>query len=152
MVEHAFRSVKRVNFIVGPENRRSQRAMEKIGGMRAETRIDAHGRERVVYEFTPELFARRQGSGPKIGGGCPKKSNQLGPFEVKTVALRDTDAARQKVPKPVPIQPFNRSAPLPKCDLSLDDLRRQIIGPVVIIIAALAVVTRHLKIISGCQR
>lgn len=63
MVEHAFRSVKRVIFIIGPENRRSQRAVEKIGGIRAGTTIDAHGRERVVYELTPELFARRQGSG-----------------------------------------------------------------------------------------
>lgn len=63
MVEHAFRSVKRVIFIIGPENRRSQRAVEKIGGMRAGTTIDAHGRERVVYELTPELLARRQGSG-----------------------------------------------------------------------------------------
>jgi N-acetyltransferase len=63
MVEHAFRSVKHVIFIIGPENRRSQRAVEKIGGVRAGTTIDAHGRERVVYELTPALFARRQGSG-----------------------------------------------------------------------------------------
>ena len=64
MVEHAFRSMKRVIFIIGPENRRSQRAVEKIGGMRRTgTTIDAHGRARVVYELTPELFARRQGSG-----------------------------------------------------------------------------------------
>jgi RimJ/RimL family protein N-acetyltransferase len=58
MVEHAFRSVKRVIFIIGPENRRSQRAGEKIGGMRTGTTIDARGRERVVYELTPELFAQ----------------------------------------------------------------------------------------------
>ena len=63
MVEHAFRSVKRVIFIIGPENRRSQRAVEKIGGMRAGTTIDAHGRERVVYDLTPELFARRKDAG-----------------------------------------------------------------------------------------
>jgi len=62
MVEHAFRSVKRVIFIVGPDNHRSQRAVEKIGGVRVGTITDAHGRERVVYELTPELFARRQGS------------------------------------------------------------------------------------------
>jgi N-acetyltransferase len=61
MVEHAFRSVRRVIFIIGPENRRSQRAVEKIGGMRAGATVDAQGRERVVYELTPELFARRQG-------------------------------------------------------------------------------------------
>jgi RimJ/RimL family protein N-acetyltransferase len=46
MVEHAFRSVKRVIFIIGPDNRRSQRAVEKIGGVRAGTTTDAHGRER----------------------------------------------------------------------------------------------------------
>ena len=58
MVEHAFRSVQRVIFIIGPENRRSQRAVEKIGGMRAGTTIDKLGRNRVVYELTPERFAR----------------------------------------------------------------------------------------------
>jgi N-acetyltransferase len=61
MVEHAFRSVQRVIFIIGPENRRSQRAVEKIGGVRVGATIDAQGRERVVYELTPVLFARRQG-------------------------------------------------------------------------------------------
>lgn len=69
MVEHAFRSVKRVIFIIGPENRRSQRAVEKIGGMRAGVTIDAHGRERVVYELTLELFACRQGSGTALTSG-----------------------------------------------------------------------------------
>jgi RimJ/RimL family protein N-acetyltransferase len=62
MLEHAFRSVQRVIFIIGPDNRRSQRAVEKIGGVRASTTTDAHGRERVVYELTPSLYARRQGS------------------------------------------------------------------------------------------
>jgi RimJ/RimL family protein N-acetyltransferase len=66
MVEHAFRSVKRVIFIIGPENRRSQRAVEKIGGVRAGTTIDAHGRERVVYELTPALYAQGQGSGGRL--------------------------------------------------------------------------------------
>ena len=62
MLEHAFRSVQRVIFIIGPENRRSQRAVEKIGGVRAGTTTDAHGRERVVYELTAALYARRQRS------------------------------------------------------------------------------------------
>lgn len=57
MVEHAFRSVQRVIFVIGPDNRRSQRAVEKIGGVRAGTKTDAHGQERVVYELTPALFA-----------------------------------------------------------------------------------------------
>ena len=63
MLEHAFKSVKRVIFVIGPNNHRSQRAVEKIGGVRAGTTADAHGRERVVYELTPELFARQEGSG-----------------------------------------------------------------------------------------
>jgi len=63
MLEHAFRWVNRVIFIIGPDNRRSQRAVEKIGGVRARTTTDAHGRERVVYELTPALYARRQEAG-----------------------------------------------------------------------------------------
>jgi len=37
--------------------------VEKIGGVRAGTTTDAHGRERVVYELTPALYARRAVSG-----------------------------------------------------------------------------------------
>jgi RimJ/RimL family protein N-acetyltransferase len=61
MVEHAFRSVQRVIFVIGPANRRSQRAVEKIGGVRAGTKADAHGQERVVYELTPARFAAAVG-------------------------------------------------------------------------------------------
>lgn len=63
MLEHAFRSVKRVIFIIGPDNRRSQRAVEKIGAVRAGSTIDAQGRDRVVYELTPTLYGRGQQSG-----------------------------------------------------------------------------------------
>src|SRR6187549_2040396 len=49
MLEHAFQWVERVIFVIGPENRRSQRAVEKIGGMRAGMTTDALGQERVVY-------------------------------------------------------------------------------------------------------
>ena len=48
MLEHAFRSVDRVIFIIGPENRRSQRAVEKIGAVRSGSTMDPQGRERVV--------------------------------------------------------------------------------------------------------
>jgi RimJ/RimL family protein N-acetyltransferase len=57
MLDHAFRWVRRVVFIIGPENRRSQRAMEKIGGVRAGTTTDAQGRERVVFEITRASYA-----------------------------------------------------------------------------------------------
>lgn len=52
MLRHAFQFVERVVFLVGPRNLRSQRAMEKIGGVRAGSRLDASGRESVVYEIT----------------------------------------------------------------------------------------------------
>ena len=60
MLEHAFRWVKRVIFVIGPDNRRSQRAVEKIGGVRAGTTTDAHGRERLVYELTQARYAQGQ--------------------------------------------------------------------------------------------
>jgi RimJ/RimL family protein N-acetyltransferase len=52
MLEHAFRSVSRVIFVIGPENRRSQRAVEKLGAVRAGVRNDGRGRERVVYSLS----------------------------------------------------------------------------------------------------
>ena len=52
MLRHAFRFVKSVIFLVGPENMRSQKAMEKIGGVRAGSRTDAAGRESLVYRIT----------------------------------------------------------------------------------------------------
>lgn len=60
MLEHAFRAVDRVLFIIGPENVRSQRAVEKIGGVRRGPTTDVRGRPRVVYELTPELYASRR--------------------------------------------------------------------------------------------
>jgi RimJ/RimL family protein N-acetyltransferase len=61
MLEHAFRSVRRVIFVIGPDNRRSQRAVEKIGGVRAGATTDTNGQERVVYELTPALYVQGQG-------------------------------------------------------------------------------------------
>jgi len=59
MLEYAFRWVDRVLFVIGPENLRSQRAVEKIGGRKAGNTLDRHGRERVVYTLTPEQYASR---------------------------------------------------------------------------------------------
>ena len=50
MMEHAFRFVERVLFVVGVGNVRSQKAMEKIGGVKVGMRKDSKGRESVVYE------------------------------------------------------------------------------------------------------
>jgi RimJ/RimL family protein N-acetyltransferase len=47
MLEHAFRSVQRVIFVIAADNWRSRRAVEKIGGVYA----GPHGAERVVYEI-----------------------------------------------------------------------------------------------------
>jgi N-acetyltransferase len=57
MLRHAFRFVNTVVFLVGPQNLRSQRAVEKIGGVRAGvTRREPGGRESVIFEITRALF------------------------------------------------------------------------------------------------
>ncbi|HYP12444.1 MAG TPA: GNAT family N-acetyltransferase, partial [Bryobacteraceae bacterium] len=53
MLRHAFQFVKTVVFLVGPQNMRSQRAMEKIGGVRSGIRV-VDGRESVVFEIRSE--------------------------------------------------------------------------------------------------
>jgi RimJ/RimL family protein N-acetyltransferase len=58
MLRHAFRFVSSVVFLVGPQNYRSQKAMEKIGGVRIGTRTNAHGRVSVVYEIKAAALAR----------------------------------------------------------------------------------------------
>lgn len=57
MLEHAFRAVDTVLFLVGPTNIRSQRAVERLGAVRAGVRNDPHGRESVVYALTPGGYA-----------------------------------------------------------------------------------------------
>ena len=57
MVRHAFRFVDTVVFLIGPKNIRSQRAVEKIGGVRIVSRINGQGRESVAYKITAEMFA-----------------------------------------------------------------------------------------------
>jgi RimJ/RimL family protein N-acetyltransferase len=52
MLRHAFGFVNSVIFLVGPQNVRSQRAMKKIGGVRAGSRTDGGGRESLVYRIT----------------------------------------------------------------------------------------------------
>jgi N-acetyltransferase len=51
MLRHAFRFVRRVIFVIGTRNLRSQKAVEKIGASRAGTRVDANGGESSVYEI-----------------------------------------------------------------------------------------------------
>jgi RimJ/RimL family protein N-acetyltransferase len=60
MLRHAFRFVDSVIFLVGPQNLRSQRAMEKIGGARVGTRLDSGGRDSLVYQITALTFGQNE--------------------------------------------------------------------------------------------
>ena len=59
MLRHAFQFVKSVLFVVGSGNRRSQRAMEKIGGVRVGSKLDGKGRENFVYRIAAPPSERR---------------------------------------------------------------------------------------------
>ncbi len=59
MLTHAFKFVNSVIFLIGLQNIRSQRAIEKIGGERAGTRPDAGGRDSLVYKITVSAFAEK---------------------------------------------------------------------------------------------
>ncbi|MGC2321839.1 MAG: GNAT family N-acetyltransferase [Terriglobales bacterium] len=52
MLRHAFKFVDNVVFLVGPQNLRSQKALEKIGAVRAGSRLNAEGRDSIVYRIT----------------------------------------------------------------------------------------------------
>jgi RimJ/RimL family protein N-acetyltransferase len=52
MLRHAFQFVDSVLFVVGLQNLRSRRAVEKIGGVLVGSRTDGNGRENVVYQIT----------------------------------------------------------------------------------------------------
>jgi len=52
MLDHAFRFVQNVVFLVGPSNIRSQRAMEKLGAVRIGDRPDDTGRRSFAYLIT----------------------------------------------------------------------------------------------------
>jgi RimJ/RimL family protein N-acetyltransferase len=58
MLAHAFRFVESVIFVVGPNNIRSQKAVEKIRGVRAGTRTKPDGRVDVVFRITAAEFSK----------------------------------------------------------------------------------------------
>ena len=58
MLRHAFRFVNSVIFLVGPKNLRSQRALEKIGAVRAGSRLDKDDRLSLVYQITAPTVRR----------------------------------------------------------------------------------------------
>jgi RimJ/RimL family protein N-acetyltransferase len=51
MLNHAFRSVDVVRFVIGPNNVRSRRAVEKIGAVLAGEGTDSAGRPAVFYRI-----------------------------------------------------------------------------------------------------
>jgi RimJ/RimL family protein N-acetyltransferase len=61
MLRHAFRFVSCVVFLVGLQNIRSQRAVERIGGVRVGTRPDAGGRDSHVYQITASMLGSQDG-------------------------------------------------------------------------------------------
>ena len=52
MMRHAFGFVDHVVFLIGPENWRSRRAIEKIGAVLVASRVNSAGLECVVYQLT----------------------------------------------------------------------------------------------------
>lgn len=79
MLQHAFRFVERVVFLVGPRNVRSQRALEKLGGIRIGSRRDAGGRESIVYQITATEYAQAHHiTGHSIVGKAEPSVSSLG--------------------------------------------------------------------------
>jgi len=52
MLKHAFRFVENVVVIIGPENLRARKAVEKLGAVLIGKRSDDTGKERVIYRLT----------------------------------------------------------------------------------------------------
>jgi RimJ/RimL family protein N-acetyltransferase len=59
MLDHAFRYVGRVVFLIDPKNFRSQRAVEKLGAVRAGTRADGSGRTSYVFQIGAREWCSR---------------------------------------------------------------------------------------------
>lgn len=59
MLGHAFKFVHRVVFLISPQNFRSRKALEKIGGIYMGSKVGMDGRESVVYEISASAWLRR---------------------------------------------------------------------------------------------
>ncbi|HEY4838697.1 MAG TPA: GNAT family N-acetyltransferase [Candidatus Acidoferrales bacterium] len=55
MLRHAFQFVNSVIFVIGTRNLRSQKAIEKIGGVRVGSRVDKNDRNNFVYQITKNI-------------------------------------------------------------------------------------------------
>src|ERR1700733_340267 len=62
LLRHALQFVETVVFLVGPNNMRSQRAMEKIGGIRSGARRNERGEQNVLFKITRSSFAAASAS------------------------------------------------------------------------------------------
>jgi RimJ/RimL family protein N-acetyltransferase len=56
MLRHAFRFVRTVVFLIDPQNFRSRRAVEKIGGVLVGSRLDGGGLESAAYQIDTSTF------------------------------------------------------------------------------------------------
>jgi len=63
MLRHAFRFVNRVIFLIGVQNLRSQKAVEKIGAVRVGIRSDEKRGHNVVYQLSASTFRALKGAG-----------------------------------------------------------------------------------------
>ena len=52
MLEHAFKFVDNVSFVIGTQNFRSQKAVEKLGAVPVGSTVDSGGADCVVYRLT----------------------------------------------------------------------------------------------------
>lgn len=59
MLKHAFRFVDRVLFLIGPDNVRSKKAVEKIGGIEVGSRAEGPGGLSLVFELTESAYQAR---------------------------------------------------------------------------------------------
>jgi RimJ/RimL family protein N-acetyltransferase len=53
MLDHIFAFVDEVHFVIGPQNIRSQQAIQRVGGTLLGTRM-VRGAENVVFRIVPE--------------------------------------------------------------------------------------------------
>ena len=60
MLQHAFSFVDSVIFLVGLQNVRSQKALEKIGAVRCGIEARPEGRDSFVYRITASTFAKEK--------------------------------------------------------------------------------------------
>ncbi len=64
MLEHAFNFVESVVFLIGPQNFRSQKAVEKIGGVRKDSVVRA-GLESLVFRIRATDWRRSDAAGTR---------------------------------------------------------------------------------------